>query len=189
MISSQLNSSSIKVLLHTFDSLNVECLLNGTCETGECQISFEPPGYECFCHSGNYGRRCEMYNPCVLSPCQNGATCRNYSNNTFDCSCPEGFDGIHCSIPVGPACLHQEPCLNNGTCSTYKNRLFFLPNFSFNLFNRPGMDACAFPVTEGHNVKITIRAGTIRVRQTPTAPSSPTRWNTNASARSVSEVI
>lgn len=101
-----------------FDFLITECLVEGTCVTGECQISFEPPGFECMCHSGNYGRRCELYNPCVLSPCQNGATCRNHSNSTYDCLCPEGYDGGDCTVQVGPACLHQEPCLNKGTCST-----------------------------------------------------------------------
>lgn len=96
-----------------------DCSLEGTCVTGECQISFEPPGFECLCHSGNYGPRCELYNPCVLTPCQNGATCHNFTNSTYECQCPQGFEGENCVVPVGPPCLHEEPCLNNGTCSKW----------------------------------------------------------------------
>ncbi|KAI9556627.1 hypothetical protein GHT06_016417 [Daphnia sinensis] len=103
-------------ILH-FTTQTNHCLLEGTCVTGECQILFEPPGFECLCHSGNYGRHCELYDPCVLTPCQNGATCRNFVNGTYECQCLEGFEGENCIVPVGPACLHEEPCLNNGTCS------------------------------------------------------------------------
>jgi Notch-like protein len=98
----------------------LDCSLEGTCVTGECQISFEAPGFECLCHSGNYGPRCELYNPCVLTPCQNGATCRNFTDSTYECQCPEGFDGENCVVPIGPPCLHEEPCLNNGTCAKYE---------------------------------------------------------------------
>ena len=93
-----------------------DCLVNGTCVTGECQVSLDQPfGFECMCHSGHYGPRCEHYNPCVLSPCLNGATCVNQTDGTFHCNCAEGFEGHLCSsIPGCPL-----PCLNNGSCSLY----------------------------------------------------------------------
>lgn len=157
----------------------VDCLLEGTCVTGECQILFEPPGFECLCHSGNYGRHCELYDPCVLTPCQNGATCRNFVNGTYECQCLEGFEGENCIVPVGPACLHEEPCLNNGTCSKWIT-IFFLCSslkrvFWLNVNNKQKlsileMDAIVFRAMKAPNAKVSILVGMTHAPKRQIAP-------------------
>ncbi|XP_076143508.1 slit homolog 3 protein [Alosa pseudoharengus] len=52
--------------------------------------------------------------PCLASPCQNNATCVSDANGSYHCTCPFGFKGRNCEIPLN-ACLSL-PCSNGGTC-------------------------------------------------------------------------
>ncbi|XP_029466034.1 slit homolog 1 protein [Rhinatrema bivittatum] len=53
-------------------------------------------------------------NPCLSSPCQNQATCRNDPTEFYKCICPEGYKGRDCEVPLN-ACS-SNPCENGGTC-------------------------------------------------------------------------
>jgi hypothetical protein len=34
--------------------------------------------------------------PCASNPCQNGGTCTDVGTDSFECTCPEGFEGTTC---------------------------------------------------------------------------------------------
>lgn len=35
--------------------------------------------------------------PCSSNPCENNGKCQN-NGDTYDCDCPNGFDGLNCEI-------------------------------------------------------------------------------------------
>lgn len=89
--------------------------LNG----GEC-ISVEQdgtPAFECNCVGPYRGNLCQIFDPCVDSPCSNNGTC--VADNTtvlgYQCSCISPFLGYQCMYL--DLCLLNQPCLNGGTCS------------------------------------------------------------------------
>uniref|UniRef100_A0A8C0GUV2 Slit guidance ligand 3 n=1 Tax=Chelonoidis abingdonii TaxID=106734 RepID=A0A8C0GUV2_CHEAB len=53
-------------------------------------------------------------NPCLSSPCKNNGTCNNDPVEFYRCTCPYGFKGRDCNMPIN-ACI-QNPCQNGGTC-------------------------------------------------------------------------
>uniref|UniRef100_A0A8C5IZE4 Slit guidance ligand 3 n=1 Tax=Junco hyemalis TaxID=40217 RepID=A0A8C5IZE4_JUNHY len=53
-------------------------------------------------------------NPCLSSPCKNNGTCSSDPVELFQCTCPFGFKGRDCSVPIN-SCI-QNPCQNGGTC-------------------------------------------------------------------------
>ncbi|XP_029114808.1 slit homolog 2 protein isoform X3 [Scleropages formosus] len=53
-------------------------------------------------------------NPCLSSPCQNDGTCNNDPVDFYRCTCPYGFKGQDCDVPIH-ACI-ANPCQNGGTC-------------------------------------------------------------------------
>uniref|UniRef100_A0A8C3I7I1 Slit guidance ligand 3 n=1 Tax=Chrysemys picta bellii TaxID=8478 RepID=A0A8C3I7I1_CHRPI len=53
-------------------------------------------------------------NPCLSSPCKNNGTCNNDPVEFYRCTCPFGFKGRDCNMPIN-ACI-QNPCQNGGTC-------------------------------------------------------------------------
>lgn len=60
-------------------------------------------GYFCKCPNPlNYGPTCNLKrNPCDLSPCLNGGTCKNLNDTAFNCSCPSPYFGHKCqNVPV-----------------------------------------------------------------------------------------
>jgi len=52
-------------------------------------------------------------NPCLSSPCQNGAVCMP-QNVSFVCQCAAGFDGILCANGMDECA--SNPCQNGGSC-------------------------------------------------------------------------
>uniref|UniRef100_A0A8C5NC76 Slit homolog 3 protein-like n=1 Tax=Gouania willdenowi TaxID=441366 RepID=A0A8C5NC76_GOUWI len=52
--------------------------------------------------------------PCLAAPCHNNGTCVSDANGSYHCTCPYGFKGQDCEIPIN-ACI-SFPCSNGGTC-------------------------------------------------------------------------
>uniref|UniRef100_A0AAQ5YEV1 Slit homolog 3 (Drosophila) n=1 Tax=Amphiprion ocellaris TaxID=80972 RepID=A0AAQ5YEV1_AMPOC len=52
--------------------------------------------------------------PCLAAPCQNNGTCVSDAVGSYRCTCPYGFKGQDCEIPIN-ACI-SFPCSNGGTC-------------------------------------------------------------------------
>lgn len=52
--------------------------------------------------------------PCLAAPCQNNGTCVSDGAGVYHCTCPYGFKGQNCEIPIN-ACV-SFPCANGGTC-------------------------------------------------------------------------
>ncbi|KAF2975356.1 hypothetical protein EK904_000213 [Melospiza melodia maxima] len=53
-------------------------------------------------------------NPCLSSPCQNQGTCHNDPLGSYRCTCPAGYKGRDCEVPLGGC--SSNPCANGGTC-------------------------------------------------------------------------
>uniref|UniRef100_UPI00398EF0D9 slit homolog 2 protein isoform X1 n=1 Tax=Pristiophorus japonicus TaxID=55135 RepID=UPI00398EF0D9 len=53
-------------------------------------------------------------NPCLSNPCKNDGTCNNDPVDFYRCTCPYGFKGQDCDVPIH-ACVNS-PCKNGGTC-------------------------------------------------------------------------
>uniref|UniRef100_A0A8C3IXH4 Slit homolog 2 protein n=1 Tax=Chrysemys picta bellii TaxID=8478 RepID=A0A8C3IXH4_CHRPI len=52
--------------------------------------------------------------PCLSNPCKNDGTCNNDPVDFYRCTCPYGFKGQDCDIPIH-ACI-SNPCQHGGTC-------------------------------------------------------------------------
>ncbi|XP_072487031.1 slit homolog 3 protein isoform X1 [Notamacropus eugenii] len=53
-------------------------------------------------------------NPCLSGPCKNNGTCSPDPMELYRCSCPYGYKGRDCNIPIN-TCI-QNPCQHGGTC-------------------------------------------------------------------------
>ncbi|XP_028831928.1 slit homolog 2 protein isoform X4 [Denticeps clupeoides] len=53
-------------------------------------------------------------NPCLSNPCKNDGTCNNDPVDFYRCTCPYGFKGQDCDVPIH-ACI-SNPCQNGGSC-------------------------------------------------------------------------
>uniref|UniRef100_A0A8C4LK32 Slit homolog 2 protein n=1 Tax=Equus asinus asinus TaxID=83772 RepID=A0A8C4LK32_EQUAS len=53
-------------------------------------------------------------NPCLSNPCKNDGTCNNDPVDFYRCTCPYGFKGQDCDVPIH-ACI-SNPCKHGGTC-------------------------------------------------------------------------
>uniref|UniRef100_A0A8C0R8Y5 Slit homolog 2 protein n=1 Tax=Canis lupus dingo TaxID=286419 RepID=A0A8C0R8Y5_CANLU len=53
-------------------------------------------------------------NPCLSNPCKNDGTCNNDPVDFYRCTCPYGFKGQDCDVPIH-ACI-SNPCTHGGTC-------------------------------------------------------------------------
>eukprot|EP00117_Sycon_ciliatum_P039822 scpid64949/ scgid29363/ Versican core protein; Chondroitin sulfate proteoglycan core protein 2; Large fibroblast proteoglycan; PG-M len=95
---------------------------------GVCAPTYGANGrYECRCYSNFTGPACstarinptsfqvlpsprtESHNSCTSNPCLNGGSCVSLgSDNRYNCTCPEGFDGPRCErTRVSPAMFRQ----------------------------------------------------------------------------------
>ena len=63
-------------------------------------------------------------NPCVLSPCMNGAVCQLQGGRQFSCECPPGYHGKLCEHMID-AC-YGNPCRNGGSCRLLEEGRFRL---------------------------------------------------------------
>uniref|UniRef100_A0A8B9P8I4 Neurogenic locus notch homolog protein 1 n=1 Tax=Apteryx owenii TaxID=8824 RepID=A0A8B9P8I4_APTOW len=71
--------------------------------------------YQCSCKPAYTGQNCEhLYVPCNPSPCQNGGTCRQTGDTTYDCTCLPGR-GLLCHLD--DACI-SNPCNEGSNCDT-----------------------------------------------------------------------
>lgn len=61
-------------------------------------------------------------NPCILSPCMNGAICQLEAGRKYTCDCPPGFHGKLCEYMID-AC-YGNPCRNGGSCKLLEEGRF-----------------------------------------------------------------
>ncbi|XP_028907039.1 slit homolog 3 protein [Ornithorhynchus anatinus] len=52
--------------------------------------------------------------PCLSGPCKNNGTCNKDPVELYRCTCPYGFKGQDCNMPIN-TCI-QNPCRHGGTC-------------------------------------------------------------------------
>uniref|UniRef100_A0A8C5REK9 Slit guidance ligand 2 n=1 Tax=Laticauda laticaudata TaxID=8630 RepID=A0A8C5REK9_LATLA len=52
--------------------------------------------------------------PCLSNPCKNGGSCNSDPVDFYSCSCPYGFKGRDCEVPIH-GCI-SSPCKEGGTC-------------------------------------------------------------------------
>lgn len=58
--------------------------------------------------------------PCqTKTPCQNGATCANSGTGSYQCTCPQGYNGMTCDQEINE-CL-SNPCQLGSTCVVRKH--------------------------------------------------------------------
>lgn len=72
------------------------CLNGGTC------VSSSFYEYQCVCHYGCTGNRCETitpsFNPCSSNPCNNGQCLPNQQTGAYTCLCNPGYTGLVVSL-------------------------------------------------------------------------------------------
>uniref|UniRef100_A0A8C4N8X6 Slit homolog 1a (Drosophila) n=1 Tax=Eptatretus burgeri TaxID=7764 RepID=A0A8C4N8X6_EPTBU len=92
------------------------CLSNPCRNNGLC--SPDPVEYfRCSCSEGFKGQSCGTpINSCVMTPCENGGTCRlqDDAEKGFSCDCPKGFEGQTCEVNIDDCKDHK--CGNSSTC-------------------------------------------------------------------------
>ncbi|XP_044257277.1 neurogenic locus protein delta [Tribolium madens] len=73
--------------------------------------------WDCLCNEGWGGLFCNQdLNFCTNhKPCRNGGTCFNTGQGSYTCSCPAGYTGTNCELPLHDCA--KTPCLNGGTCN------------------------------------------------------------------------
>ncbi|KAM9827438.1 LOW QUALITY PROTEIN: zonadhesin, like [Neosynchiropus ocellatus] len=78
-------------------TLSCECTQTGAvCQPKTCEAGF-------VCTIYDFRRDCFKASPCLSSPCENGGTCQEGSdNNTYTCQCLDGFVGPNCELEKVP---------------------------------------------------------------------------------------
>ncbi|XP_076446952.1 uncharacterized protein LOC143284175 [Babylonia areolata] len=93
------------------------------CQTfPDCLHGYCTEALQCLCETGWSGSLCNIDNfYCErYQPCENGATCEYDPNSNYTCSCPRGFGGRHCQLPV----CYPGLCLNHGACEIVGGKRF-----------------------------------------------------------------
>ncbi|KAL8563734.1 hypothetical protein ACOMHN_063502 [Nucella lapillus] len=86
---------------------NSVCLLFSLLKWRNVRQPAEFPSYMCTCMPQYEGRHSEaLYNPCTLSPCQNGGACHRSGALDYTRTCPSGFRGWNCEMNI-------DDCVNN----------------------------------------------------------------------------
>lgn len=115
--------------VNTGCTLNIKCTDDYCSGHGECTVANGTR--KCACQLGYAGWRyssvsdrpttcsgptCKMeIDICTFSPCDNGGSCTGTAPGTYICTCPTGFSGQNCSVPLTASCAGN-PCQNGGTC-------------------------------------------------------------------------
>ncbi|XP_050429321.1 uncharacterized protein LOC126838713 isoform X2 [Adelges cooleyi] len=123
------------------DERNDVCSLLKCSFSGNCLGNADLTLYSCSCFAGFFGSDCGFGPICKLDKnnesCENGGICRHAGRLIAVCTCPDGFTGGNCEVPVVKAtsecgtsvhCMQQcsvneDTTIANGPCScrTYKN--------------------------------------------------------------------
>lgn len=75
------------------------------------------------CAPGFLGEYCQHKDPCQPGYCLNGGNCSVSMSagvpvpGSATCSCPLGYTGQHCQIPLNSTCYPNNPCANRGLCT------------------------------------------------------------------------
>ena len=81
----------------------------------------DPSTKSCDCPFGFAGKSCEAkldssnLSSCLQNPCKNSGSCSAISENEFECTCAQGFNGNTCEDSANNACETTNIC-NGGVC-------------------------------------------------------------------------
>ncbi|XP_022105685.1 fibropellin-1-like isoform X2 [Acanthaster planci] len=94
------------------------------CENGVDWCAESPchPSSTCLNMGSTFSCVCSLHQSgelCDKTPCQNNATFRASSDNTYRCYCMPGFSGHNCHIDINECA--SDPCSNGGTCVDRSN--------------------------------------------------------------------
>lgn len=75
--------------------INEKCSQNGRCR-------LNGTSHECVCQKEFHGKWCQLKkNGCLKSPCKHpSSTCIPTSTGSFQCVCPQDYDGIFCEKSI-----------------------------------------------------------------------------------------
>lgn len=90
----------------------------GICQNGGLCYQTSSTGFYCSCAYGFSGILCQYADPCLSSPCKNGATCVSLlTSSQYFCLCPDRYTGINCDTDLANQCLFNNGnCQNGATC-------------------------------------------------------------------------
>lgn len=74
----------------------------------------------CQCGSLWFGKTCERYYKCHITPCENGGTCFKNEGDNKECECKTGTLGANCETNTNECA--SNPCQYNGKCIDKINR-------------------------------------------------------------------
>ncbi|XP_062619969.1 slit homolog 1 protein-like [Saccostrea cucullata] len=81
----------------------IQLLIND--DNNTCRASKECSSSDCNCSSGFSGDQCEIPpNVCVPGLCKNQGHCNDTGNNSFECYCRKGFEGLYCEKETKEVC-------------------------------------------------------------------------------------
>ncbi|KAL1489564.1 hypothetical protein ABEB36_013517 [Hypothenemus hampei] len=109
----KLRSNSTRECIPTAEVL---CnLQDNKCGHGKCNV-INQYEFSCECFSNYFGARCDkQVSFCDSQPCFNEGECKSFSDKFF-CTCPAGYSGQLCEIPLESENKCNLTCLNGGTC-------------------------------------------------------------------------
>ncbi|KAF8564798.1 hypothetical protein P879_02209 [Paragonimus westermani] len=73
--------------------------------------------WTCVCTQGYTGLRCEIWDPCLNSPCQPHSQCISNNLDQYRCLCRSGWTGTNCEVDVDECSVDPpSPCEHGGIC-------------------------------------------------------------------------
>ncbi|XP_050360623.1 basement membrane-specific heparan sulfate proteoglycan core protein isoform X7 [Nymphalis io] len=85
------------------ESICSQCRNGGYCPSSDMTACTCPPGYSgLYCETRAPISRRPLGDPCSVSPCRNGGTCKTDRSHrmNYTCDCPLGFAGSNCQMPL-----------------------------------------------------------------------------------------